>query len=60
LHNILSAIKIEAEQGKTVLHVYTPLKESTRKQLEELGYKIPPSSSIAIQKDGLYASIYWC
>jgi len=59
LHNILSSIKLEAEKGKSVLHLYTPLKEFTRKKLEELGYRIPPTSSIATQRDEIYASIHW-
>lgn len=59
LEDILSKIKKEAEKGNSVLHLYVPLKENTRKQLVQLGYQIPPASTIGIQKDGLYASIYW-
>lgn len=59
LEDILSKIKKEAEKGNSVLHLYVPLNASTRKQLVQLGYQIPPTPSIATQKDGLYESIHW-
>ena len=59
LHNILVDIKSKAEQGETVLHIYKSIKEKTKQVLIEKGFKVVDQPSIAIQKDGLYYSIYW-
>jgi len=59
LHNILVDIKSKAEQGETVLHIYKSIKVKTRQVLTEKGFRVVDRPSIAIQKDGLYYSIYW-
>jgi cupin superfamily acireductone dioxygenase involved in methionine salvage len=59
LHNILVDIKSKAEQGETVLHIYKSIKAKTKQVLTEKGFKVIDQPSIAIQKDGLYYSIYW-
>ena len=59
LHNILVNIKSNAEQGETVLHIYKPIKPKTVDALRNKGFKVIDQHSIAIQKDGLYYSIYW-
>lgn len=55
LHNILVDIKAKAEQGKTVLHIYKPLKGQTVVALRDKGFKITNHSLI----EDLYYSIYW-
>ena len=59
LHNILVGIKFKAEQGETVLHIYNPIKGNTVDALRDKGFKVIHKPSIAIQRDGLYYSIYW-
>lgn len=59
LNIILGKIRDEAEKGKTVLHVYHSLNERTRKELELRGFEVIYQSSIAIQVDKLFYSIYW-
>lgn len=59
LHNILVDIKNKAEQGETVLHIYKSIKAKTKQVLSEKGFRVVDQPSIAIQKDGLYYSIYW-
>lgn len=59
LHNILVDIKTKAEQGETILHIYKPIKGKTVDALRDKGFKVTDQPSIAIQKDGLYYSIYW-
>lgn len=65
LVDILSAIKNEATKGFSVLRLFTPIKESTRKQLEELGYRIPPKitrnklSIQIIKEDNPCVTIHW-
>ena len=59
LHNILVDIKAKAEQGETVLHIYKPIKGKTVDAIRDKGFKVTNQPSIAIQKDGLYYSIYW-
>ena len=59
LHNILVNIKSKSEQGETVLHIYKSIKGKTLDALRDKGFKVIDQPSIAIQKDGLYYSIYW-
>lgn len=59
LDNILKGIKREAEIGKSEFHIYNNLRESTVKELRRLGFKVVDQPGIAIQRDGLYYSIYW-
>lgn len=59
LHNILVDIKAKSEQGETVLHIYKPIKGKTVEALRDKGFKVTDQPSIAIQKEGLYYSIYW-
>lgn len=59
LERVMQKIEKEAKNGKTLLHLYEPLKAQTLNKLKELGYDIPPMPSIAIQKDGLYHTIHW-
>jgi hypothetical protein len=59
LHNILVDIKNKAEQGETVLHIYKSIKAKTKQVLTKKGFRVVDQPSIAIQKDGLYYSIYW-
>ena len=59
LHNILVDIKNKAEQGETVLHIYKSIKPKTKQVLTEKGFNVVDQPSIAIQKDGLYYSVYW-
>lgn len=59
LHNIMVDIKNKAEQGETVLHIYKSIKAKTKQILSEKGFRVVDQPSIAIQKGGLYYSIYW-
>lgn len=59
LHSILVDIKNKAEQGETVLHIYKSIKAKTKQVLIEKGFRVVDQPSIAIQKEGLYYSIYW-
>jgi hypothetical protein len=59
LHNILTDIKKEAEKGKSVCDFYRYIEKGTRQVLTEKGFKVIEHPSIAIQKDGLYHSVYW-
>ena len=59
LHNILVDIKAKAEHGETVLHIYKKIKGKTVDALRNKGFKVTNQPSIAIQRDGLYYSIYW-
>lgn len=59
LIGILDNIKKAANRGQTMLHVYEPVKSKTISKLKELGYQIPPSSTISAQKDNLYCTIHW-
>ena len=59
LHNILVDIKVKAEHGETVLHIYKPIKGKTVNALRDKGFKVIIYPSIAIQRDELYYSIYW-
>lgn len=59
LHNILVDIKSKAEQGETVLHIYKSIKPKTKQLLTEKGFRVVDHPSLAIQKDGLYYSVYW-
>ena len=59
LEPIMAQIEVAAKSGKKVLHVCHPLSKQALDLLKELGYDIPPSSSISIQKDGLCHSIHW-
>ena len=40
LHNILVDIKIKAEQDKTVLHIYKPIKSNTVDALRYKGFEV--------------------
>jgi hypothetical protein len=59
LNSILMDIKSSAEQGEGVLHVYKSLKTKTLDALIDKGFIVKDHSQIAIQRDGLYHSIYW-
>lgn len=59
LQAILVDIKMNAEKGETVLHIYRHLRKQTTDELTKRGFDIVHQPSIAIQKDGLYYSIYW-
>ena len=59
LHDILVDIKLKAEHGKSVLHIYKPIKNNTVDRLKQKGFEVINAPSIAIQKDSLYYSIYW-
>lgn len=59
LHKILVDIKSKAEQGETVLHIYNSIKPKTKQALIEKGFRVVDQPSMAIQKDGLYYSVYW-
>lgn len=56
---VVQGIKKEAQKGKDVLHIYSPLKPETLEKLRQGGFSILPSSSIAVQRDGLYYTIMW-
>lgn len=56
---IMAQIEVAAKAGKKVLHIYNPLSKQVLDTLKDLGYHIPPISSICSQKDGLYHSIHW-
>ena len=58
-NEIMAKIENAANNGKTLLHLYEPMKPTTRQKLTDLGYDIPPMASIATQKDGLYHTIHW-
>lgn len=59
LEKVLDMIRIEAKEGKTVLHLYQSISQRTIDQLNRLGYQLPPISPISSQKDGLCHSIHW-
>ena len=59
IHNILVDIKSKAEQGETVLHIYKSIKPKTKEELIKRGFEVIKQTSMSIQMDGLYYSIYW-
>lgn len=59
LHDILTDIKLRAEKGEHVLHIYVTLKNKTVDSLEEKGFKVTKAPSISHQKDDLYYTISW-
>jgi len=59
LHNILVDIKSKAEKGEISLHIHTNISDTTKQLLIEKGFTVVNESSIAIQKHGVYVSIYW-
>lgn len=59
LEKILLDIKSKAEEGESVLHIYTSLKSKTKEELVNRGFKVIDQPSIAMQRDGLYYSICW-
>ena len=59
LEKILVDIKKNAENGDSVLHIYSPISEDTINALKQKGFRVLNHSFISIQKDDLYYSIYW-
>ena len=59
VNNILIDIKLKAEQGKDVLHICKSVENKTKKLLIEKGFLFIEHSSMSIQKEGLYYSVYW-
>lgn len=60
LYDILAQIKYRAEEGKSVLHIYSGhVRDKTKKELTDRGFRVVDHPSIAQQKDNLYYSIYW-
>jgi hypothetical protein len=59
LTNILLDIRYKAEQGESVLHIYKPINTKTIDMLKYKGFNVTTHSSINVQRDGLYYSIYW-
>jgi hypothetical protein len=59
LYSICIDIRFKAEQGENVLHICKSIKSKTKKELIERGFRVIEHSSISIQKEGLYYSVYW-
>lgn len=59
LDEILIAIKAKAEIGERSVHIYKPINANTQSNLVKLGFDLVNQSSIAIQREGLYHSVYW-
>lgn len=59
LHNIIADIKAKAKKGETVLHVYVSLKVTTKQELIRMRFRVVDCPSIAVQKEGIFHSIYW-
>ena len=60
LHNILTDIKMKAEEGETFLHVYKNLKDKTVQELISRGFKVTnPFSTIPFGEKTIHFSIHW-
>ena len=60
LHNILTDIKIEAEEGETFLHIYKNLKDKTVQELISRGFRV--NSLLPLSPFGektIHFSVHW-